>query len=244
MKSSIAGLVGILALAFLTAGHFLGLGWTVAAGMALAVVFGYGWPRYLGIPAKKTLGTVTALTGVAAALVAGRTSEFEGMVWTPLLIAVAFGIVMVVQVIRGTGQKRRLESILGSSAGVAIAGLGSGWVASLRFLEDPAMTLIVAISAAVAIVTGFLRWPERIVAPVTIALGALAGPLAAILLADDRIIPAAVLGVVISAVIAAFHRLRTFVGNPGGIMGLCAAGLAPVLSVGALMYFLQKILFG
>ena len=53
MKSSITGLVGILALAALVAGHYAGLGAVVGVAMALAVVFGLGWPQYLGLPAGK-----------------------------------------------------------------------------------------------------------------------------------------------------------------------------------------------
>lgn len=84
MKSLIAGLIGIIALALLVSGHFLGLGYTVGVGIALSAIFGYGWPHYLGIPAKKTLGTVIALTGAGAALTAGQTSGADFLAWAPL----------------------------------------------------------------------------------------------------------------------------------------------------------------
>lgn len=242
MKSSIAGLVGILALALLAAGHYLGLGWAVGAAMALAAVFGLGWPHYLGIPAKKTLGSVIALTGAASALTAGMSAGTENLSWTPMYIAVGFGAVMVVQLIRGTGQKHRLESTLGAGAGVAIAGFAGGWVASLRFLGEPGMTLIVAISATVALLAGMLRWPDRVLAPLTIVLSGLAGPLAALLFSDVRIVPAMVLGMLVGAVIAAFHRLRTLAGMSPSRFGMVAAALAPVLSLGSLVYFVEKMI--
>ncbi|MHA7268236.1 permease [Arthrobacter sp. HLT1-20] len=242
MKSSTAGLIGIVALALLVAGHYLGLGYAVGVSIALAAVFGYGWPHYLGIPAKKTLGTVIALTGSVAALTAGFTSGVDYLVWTPIFIAIGFGAIMVVQLIRGTGQKHRLESTLGSGAGVLVAGFACGWVASFRFLGEPGMTLIVAISTAVALMVGMLPWPDRVVAPLAIVLAALAGPLAALMFSDVRIVPAVVLGVLVAAIVAAFRRLRTLTGHQKLSIGSVAAALAPVLSMGALVYFVEKML--
>lgn len=215
MKSSTAGLIGIVALALLVGGHYLGLAYTVGVSMALAAIFGYGWPHYLGIPAKKTLGTVIALTGVLAALTAGLAEGRDYLAWSAIYIAVGFGAIMVVQLIRGTGQKHRLESTLGAGAGVAIAGFACGWVASFRFLGEPGMTLIVAISAAVALLAGMLPWPDRVNAPLAIVLAVLAGPLAALPFSDVRIVPAAVLAAVVASVIAAFRRLRTLAGPLG-----------------------------
>ena len=242
MKSSITAVISIAALAAIVAGHFLGLGFSVGVGIAIPVAFGLGWPHYLGIPAKKTLGTIMALTGAGAALTVGLTRDVNFMVWTPLFIAVGFGAIMVVQLIRGTGQTHRLESTLGAGAGVAMAGFASGWVASFRFLGEPGMTLIVAISAAVAVLVGVLPWPDRVAAPLAIALGALAGPLAALLFSDVRIIPAAILGALVAAVIASFHRLRTLAGPSRSFLGGCASALAPILSLGALVYFVEKLL--
>lgn len=299
MKSSIAGLIGIVALALLVAGHYLGLEYTAGVSILLAVIFGYGWPHYLAIPAKKTLGTVIAATGAVAALTAAMAEGKDYLAWTPIYIAVGFGAVMVVQLIRGTGQKRRLESTLGAGAGVAIAGFACGWVASFRFLGEPGMTFIVAISAAVALLAGMLPWPDRLSAPLAIVLAALAGPLTALLVSDVRIVPAAVLAIVVASIIAAFRRLRTLTlpliaspalnvadvvnegsgegalegasdavarasdtavtgaalapevssapssrpaSAPARAISTAAAALAPVLSIGAIVYFVEKIL--
>lgn len=242
MKSSITGLSGLLALAALVAGNYWGLGYLVGAVAVIAVVFGFGWPHYLGIPAKKTLGTVIALTGVASALAAGLSAEVNTFGWSPIFVAVGFGAVMAVQLIRGTGQKHRLESTLGAGAGVALAGFGGGWVASQQFLEDPGMSTFISISAAVALLIGMLPWPDRVNAPLAIVLAGLAGPLAATLVSDVRIVPAAIIGVLIGAVIASFRSLRTLTGPPKSTFGAVSAALAPILSMGALVYFVEKLL--
>lgn len=242
MKSSKAGLVGILALAAIAAGHGVGLGLSTLVAVLLSLVFGLGWPRYLEIPAKKTLGGIIAGVGVCAALTTALTKDSEYLVWSPIYIAVGFGAIMVVQVIRGTGQSHRLESTIGAAAGVAIAGFSAGWIASLRFLGEPGMTLITVVSAAVAIVVGMLPWPDRISAPVAIVLAALAGSLTAMLVSELHVIPALIVGVLVGAVIASFHRLKTLAGPPADTLGGIAAALAPVLSLGSLVYFLDKLL--
>jgi hypothetical protein len=75
-----------------------------------------------------------------------------------------------------------------------------------------------------------------------IVLAALAGPLAALMFSDVRIVPAIVLGALVAAVVAAFRRLRTLTGTQGLSFGSAAAALAPVLSMGALVYFVEKML--
>lgn len=242
MKSYIVGLVGISALALLVAAAHVGLEWSVGAAVALAVLFGVGWPHALAIPARKTLGAVIALTGAASALTAGVSDGADHLAWTPIYIAVGFALVMMVQVIRGTGQLRRLESTLGAGAGVAVAGFAGGWVASLRLLDGPGLTLGVAISAAVALLVGRLSWPDRVVAPLGIGLAALAGPLAAFLLLDGQLVPALVLGVIAGAVMAAARRLRIMAGPPANVLGEVAVVLAPLLVLGTLVYFVEKIL--
>lgn len=242
MKSSISGLSGLIALAGIVAGHYLGLPYIVGVVVVLALAFGFGWPHYLAIPAKKTLGAVIALTGAAAAVTAGLSGDASILGWSPIFVALGFGAVMVVQLIRGTGQKYRLESTLGAGAGVAVAGFAGGWVASLRYLEEPGMTLIVAISAAVAVLIGMLPWPDRVSAPLSVVLAGLAGPLAAIVFSDIRIVPAAVIGVLVGSVIAGFRRLRTLNGAAKSSFGAVSAALAPILSLGALVYFVEKLL--
>lgn len=242
MKSSLAGLVGIIALAAIVAGHGVGLGLSAVVCVLLSIVFGLGWPHYLGIPAKKTLGGIIAGVGVFASVTTAYTTDSDYLVWSPIFIAVGFGAVMVVQLIRGTGQSHRLESTIGAGAGVLIAGLGAGWVASLRFLGEPGMTVITVVAAAAALAVGMLPWPDRICAPVAIVFAALAGTLTALLVSELRLIPALIVGVLVGAVIASFRRLHTLAGAPETKFGVVAAALASVLSLGSLVYFLDKLL--
>ncbi len=242
MKSWTMGIAGVVALVVIIAGSYGTLGVSLSAGIVLSAVLGIGWPHYLGIPAKKTLGCVIALTGVCAALTAAFTPGPGYLRWLPVLLAVGVGAVFVVQLIRGTGQSHRLESTLGASAGVLLAGLGSGWIASHRFTGETAMTLIAGVSALVALLIGMIRWPDRVIAPLAIILAALAGPLAALLVSDLHIFQAAIIGAVIAAVLMSFRRLGIAAGQPRNVQGAIAMGVAPLGALGALVYFIDKLL--
>lgn len=242
MKSWITGLAPIAALAAVIASSYSALGVRVGVGVLLAAAFGLGWPYYLGIPAKKTLGTILALTGAGSAVSAGLAVGPGYLVHVPVFIALGLGAVFVVQLLRGTGQSHRLESTLGAGAGAAMSALGAGWIAAHRFTGDEAMTLITGAAALVALLVGMIRWPDRVVAPLGLVLAALAGPLAALLFSEIRVIPAAVVGVVVAAVVLSFRRLGMLAGTPRSVPGALAMGVAPVVSLGALVYFVDKLL--
>jgi hypothetical protein len=239
------GIAGILALAAIIASSYGPLGASLAVGILLAAAFGVGWPHYLGIPAKKTLATVISLAGTGAAISAAFTPAPGYLAWPPVFLALGVGAVFVVQLIRGTGQSHRLESTLGAGTGVLLAVLGSGWIAVQRsFLSagSDAMMTITGVSAAVALLVGLIRWPDRIVAPLAVVLAALAGPMAALLFSDIHIVPAALVGGVVAAVLVSFRRLASMGGPVRSLQGAAAMGIGPVAALGTLVYFIDKLL--
>jgi len=236
------GLIGIAGLIAIIAGLYASPVALVAVGIVIAMAVGIGWPHFLRIPAKKTLAAVIALPGAGAAVAAGLTPAPGYLDWTPAFVALGMMAVFVVQLVRGTGQAQRLESTLGCCAGVLLSCLGAGWVAGARFNGVREMLLVAAVSAAVALLAGLIRWPDSIIAPLGIVLAGLAGPLAGLVLSDIAVLPAAVFGVVVGAVLASFRRLATLRGAPLNFPAALSMGLAPVSAVGSLAYFIDKLL--
>lgn len=234
-----AGLLGLVAI---VAASYGPSGLSVFVGIVFAALFGYGWPHYLGIPAKKTLGLVIAVCGSLSVLVAKFAPGPDMLSLLPVIMALGVIAVFVIQLIRGTGQSYRLESTFGCVVGVFIASVGSGWIAAHRFTQESAMTWIAGICAVVVLLLSMLPWPDRIITPLGLLLGALAGPLAALLFSDLHILPAAVIGLVIAAVLLSFRRLANISTPLGHVAGAVAMGLAPVLSLGAMVYFIDKLL--
>lgn len=236
------GVVGLAGLAAIIAGVYTSREALVVVAVLIAAAVGIGWPHFLRIPAKKTLAAVIGLSGAGAAAAAAATPAPGFLDWTPAFIAVGMMAVFLVQLIRGTGQAQRLESTLGCCVGVLLSCLGAGWIAGARFNGVREMLLVAAASAAVALLTGLIRWPDSIVAPLGVVLAGLAGPLAGLVISDIAVLPAAIFGVIVGAVLASFRRLVTLRGAPLNFAAALGMGLAPVSAVGSLAYFIDKLL--
>lgn len=242
LGSWVIGVAGVVGLVAIVAGVYVSHEALIGVAAVIAVAVGVGWPHFLRIPAKKTLAAVIALPGVGSALAAGLVPAPGFLDWTPAFIALGMMAVFVVQLIRGTGQAQRLESTLGCCAGVLLSCLGAGWIAGERFNGVREMLIVAAISAAVALLVGLIRWPDRIVAPLGIVMAGLAGPLAGLVFSDIAVLPAAIFGVVVGAVLVSFRRLVTLRGGPLNLLAALSMGLAPVSAVGSLAYFIDKLL--
>ena len=242
MKSWRIGIIGLAGLAAVVAGAYASPVVLLAVAVLTAVGIGIGWPHFLGIPARKTLAVLIGLPGVGSAVAATYLPAPGFLDWTPSFIAVGVMAVFVMQLLRGTGQAQRLESTLGSCAGVLLSCLGAGWIACSRFNGVREMFLVAAVSAAIALLAGLIRWPDRVVAPLGIAGAGLAGPLAGLVFSDIAVIPAAVVGIVVGSVLVSFRRLVVLRDEPLTLAAALGMGLGPVSAVGSLAYFIDKLL--
>jgi hypothetical protein len=242
VKSWRIGIIGLAGLAAVVTGAYSSPVALLAVAVLTAVGVGIGWPHFLGIPAKKTLAVLIGLPGVGSAVAATYVPAPGFLNWTPSFIAVGVMAVFVMQLIRGTGQAQRLESTLGSCAGVLLSCLGAGWIACSRFNGVREMFLVAAVSAAIALLAGLIRWPDRVVAPLGMVGAGLAGPLAGLVFSDIAVIPAAVVGIVVGAVLVSFRRLVVLHGEPLNLAAALGMGLGPVSAVGSLAYFIDKLL--
>jgi hypothetical protein len=236
------GTIGLAGLAVFVGGAYTSPEVLLGVAILVALAVGIGWPHFLGIPAKKTLAAIIGLPGAGAAVAATYVPAPAFLDWTPAFIAAGVMAVFLMQLLRGTGQAQRLESTLGSSAGVLLSCLGAGWIAASRFNGVKEMLLVAGISAAFALLAGLIRWPDRIVAPLGIVLAGLTAPLAGLIFSNIAVIPAAVVGIVVGAVLVSLRRLVILRGDEINIPAALGMGLAPVAAVGSLAYFIDKLL--
>ena len=229
VKSWTIGVIGLAGLAAIVGASYSSPEALLAVGVLTAAGVGIGWPHFLGIPAKKTLAVLIGLPGVGSAVAATYLPAPGFLDWTPSFMAAGVMAVFVMQLIRGTGQAQRLESTLGSCAGVLLSCLGAGWIACSRFNGVREMLLVAAISAAIALLAGLIRWPDRIVAPLGIVGAGLAGPLAGLVFSDIAVLPAAIVGVVVGAVLVSFRRLVILRGESLSFAAALGMGLGPVV---------------
>lgn len=238
------GAIAAAAVSAIVAVAYVSLEASAAVVGVLILVAGIGWPHVLGVPAKKSQSTAMILSALAATVAAYAAPANQLMMWMPPAVALGVGAVFMIQLIRGTGQSHRLESTLGASVGVFMISLGSGWVAAERLAVNAGnsgVMLVTGISVLIALAAAVLPWPDRIVAPIGVALAALAGPLCAILFTDVAGLPAAVIGAVCGAVVVAARRLLISRETPLNVLAALSVGTVPILAIGSLVYFLDKL---
>lgn len=211
---------------------------------ALCVLAAIGWPHVLRIPARKSQSTAIGVSALLAVVLTATVSGPPFLTWFPASVALGVGAIFMIQLIRGTGQSHRLESTFGASSGVIAVSMGSGWVAADRLAvnaADSGVMLVTGVSVLVAVAVCLLPSPDRLVAPAAVVLAALAGPLGALLFTDVPALPAAVVGCACGAVIAGTRRLLVTREASLAVIAAVAAGVTPVLVIGAVVYFLDKL---
>ncbi|MCC3276044.1 hypothetical protein LJ754_02195 [Arthrobacter sp. zg-Y40] len=212
---------------------------------AAAVLTGLCWPHLIGVPARKTQGAVLALVGAGATAAACYAPPAAMLTWLPAAVAVGVGAVFLIQLLRGTGQAHRLESIVGIISGVLVTAMASGWVAADRLAdagEDPALLAVAGAAALAAVAVSLIPLPDRMAAPLGLVAGGLCGALAVLLASGVSWQWAAFSGVVVAAVVMAFRRLVLSRADKSNTAGQLALALAPVLVLGPVVYFLGRLI--
>lgn len=240
-----AALVAALALIAVVGASYVSPAASAAVVVVLILVAAIGWPYVLGVPARKSQSAAIALSALAACAAAYLSPSGEALTWLPVAVALGVGAVFLIQLFRGTGQSLRLESTLGASCGVLVIALGAGWIAAENLSINSGastVTLVTGISVLAAIAAAVLPWSNRVVGPLGVVVAALAGPLAALAFPDVEAGAAAIIGAVCGAVVMAGRRLVMSREEPLNIAALLAVGIAPILAIGSLAYFLQRLL--
>ncbi|WP_323962044.1 hypothetical protein GC088_11485 [Arthrobacter sp. JZ12] len=240
-----AALAAAGALAAIVGASYVSPAAVVVVVAVLVVVAAIGWPHIMGVPARKSQTTAIALSALAASIAAYLSPAGAALTWLPIAVALGVGGIFLIQLIRGTGQSHRLESTLGASSGVLLIALGAGWVGADNLTVNAGQSgvaLVTGISVLVAIAVAALPLPDRLAAPLGVALAALAGPLCALVFTDVQGAAAAVIGAVCGAVVMAGRRMVISRDEPLNTVATLAAGVSPVLGMGALVYFLERLL--
>ncbi|MCQ1952544.1 hypothetical protein [Arthrobacter sp. zg-Y238] len=216
----------------------------VISGLA-AVLTGVCWPHLIGVPARKTQGATLGLVGAGAVAAAYFAPAAAMLTWLPAAVAVGVGAVFLIQLLRGTGQAHRLESIVGIISGVLVTAMGSGWVAADRLAGtdgNPGLLSVTGSAALAAAAVSLIPLPDRMAAPLGLLAGGLTSALVALVVAGVSWQAAAFSGVVIAAVVMAFRRLALSRNDASNAAGRLALGLAPVVTLGSVVYFLGRLL--
>lgn len=213
--------------------------WEAAlAVMALLVVlFAWGWPQLLALPAFA--GTRILLLVVAAA-------SF-GAVWftgdlTALTLVAAVSVIaaFVREFLRRDGRPRLVESLAASATGIVIVVSAAGWVA----VGEGPLPLTVVLTAAVTLATGAAcaalplpPWPHAIL---TIVAATVVGVIGGAVLPELGYVVSGLIGLAAGLLSAALHALLGRYPSAGRPSAAVAAAVLPIAVVGIPAYVLLR----
>ncbi|MEH0108380.1 hypothetical protein V6N00_01425 [Tersicoccus sp. MR15.9] len=243
MRLNIVCAAALLTLLGLVAAAVLGVAAMVVLVAVAAVVTGAGWVRLQGLMAARAHSVVIALAGIVSVVLAVRLPGAY-LTWTGLIVAVGLTAVFLIELVRGTGAERRLESLVASASGVVLTALGAGWVGSMRVATDAHVALIAttAVAAIAAVLMAAVPWPDRVIDPLCVLVATAVAPLVALLVHEPGALAATVLGAVAGLVVATFRRMVLADGGPRTRLGAVAVGVGPVLAAGSAVYGAQLLL--
>ncbi len=215
MAAPTRGVVTGVAVALVAAGVYLGQGAAAAAVAAIAVVYGFGWPRLVSVPSRRGSAIVIVGAGLAATVAGWITGE---VAWLAIVVAAGVIASFVHQMMRRDGRPRLFETVSATVTGVVVVASGVGWLTAII----PASGAVVASAAAVA--AG--------------AVGALVGSV----LPTVGIVPGLLLGVAGGGVMALSHLMFNQFPASGYRRAALAAALMPVATLGGPVHLLAGLL--
>ena len=228
----LAGLVALAATA--------GVNVLAAALVVIVVVVASGWPGLLALPTQRGSTTIISLCGAVAVAVVALTRGEPLARWLPVVLALSVIVAFWHQLLRRDMRPRLVESVTGVIAGVVVVELAAGWVAALRSPAGLDAVLVGAAAVAAAAAATALPWPQRLTGPMALVAGAAFAALAGTflpLLATD----AALVGVAVAVVVAAFDRLLTHLPTATSRQAGTAIGAASVASAGIVVYLVSRV---
>lgn len=236
---------GTLALALLIGAGYLpsDTGWPVlAAVLLLLAALGVGWPRLLKVPSPNPVGLVIFLVSALGAVLAFMARPMPGLPWLAPVVGIGAIVMFLTQLFRGTDAQGRLESVASGVAGLVVAAMGAGWVALGTVPDGRDLAVIGGLAVLAAAIPGVLRLPDRIVFPLGFVLAVLVGGAGSILGPGVDLVPGLALGAACGLVIVGSRAMLVTSGGPRGSAQMLAAGLAPLMVCGAVIWFARLLM--
>ncbi len=240
----LTAVTGVACAALVLAAGTMGPAVVAIAVVVVAVAMSPGWTELLHLPTPRGSTAVIASCGAVAAAVVALTETEPYLRWLPGVLAVCLLVEFWHQLLRRDMRPRLVESVTGVVAAVVVVVLGAGWVAVLRVPGGWALLVLGTVTLATASAATALPWPQRLLAPFTVAAGAVAGVAVAAVVPGLAAVPAALLGAAVALLTSATDRLLESLPSAHAVTAAVARGAAPVAAAGTVVYLLGRVLLG
>jgi hypothetical protein len=234
----------VLAALFALAGYAGGTVLLGAAALTVLVV-ALGWASLLQLPGRRGTSLVVLLTGWAALAVAWlNQNATRPLAAFAAVMAFAVLAAFAHELLRRDGRPRLVESVTGTLSGQVATVLAAGWVLLPGTAAGTSAVVVTAVTVGAARLVTAFPLPQRTAGWACLAGGAVAGSVAAVVLASGNIQACVVAAVAVAAVVAGQDRLLATQAPKRSSLGLLAAAAAPVSSVGMVAYTVIRLLVG
>jgi hypothetical protein len=245
--TALAALASVVLAALMALAGYAGSSVLLAAGALVVLVVAIGWPVLLQLPDVRGTSLVVVLTGWAAVFVAWwGAGEIRPLATFAIVVAFAVLAAFTHELLRRDGRPQLVESVTGTLSGQVVAVLAAGWVLLPEAAPGVSGVVVAAVAVGAARVVGGLPLPGKVAGWVSLVVGAGAGSVAAVVLAEDSLQACVAAAIVASAVVAGLDRLLATQAaeNAHRSVGLLASAAAPVSSVGMVAYTVIRLLAG
>ncbi|WP_460708513.1 hypothetical protein [Myceligenerans halotolerans] len=207
----------------------------------LVILVALGWPSMLRLPAPGGSRLVVLLSGLGAAAATWYTPSEPVLRHLPMIIAIAFVLAFLAEMMRRDGRRRLTESVTGTVSGIVVVVCAAGWVAAARTEAGAMLVATAAFALAIAAASAALPlkgWRALVVA--VVAAVVTGGGVATLLPAMDTVSGAwtgAVAGIVVGGLHLLLERLPALTGKLAGL----SAATVPVTVTGMFVFVVGRL---
>ena len=243
MTSVLVALASTLLAALVVAAAYLGTTTMVAGAIAVAqLLLALGWASLLELPDPRGTTATIGVSGAAATVVgvvfAQRSQPLAAFA---VLIAGSVLLAFVHELARRDGRPGLVESVTGTLSGQVIAVLGAGWV----LLPSTGLGRGGVYVAAAAVIAGSLGLvvpvDQNLRGWVGFAAGTAAAGVTTLVSVPASLAEGVVLGVAVSGVVAGMGLLLRAQRAARTVLGVLAAGAAPVCAIGTVAFAVARL---
>lgn len=226
------------------AAGFFGFGWLAMAVFAVIVLLAAGWPLLTWTPHWANGAAVILVGGALTVLgvLVGESDPFLRHAVVALGVAVAGALAL--EVIRPSPEGHVVTSVAGTVSGVTVAASGAAWIAAARTPGAQYLVICAAVAMVVAAFASVITASMVINVGIALAAGAGVGIGGSFVFDTIEWYGGAFIGLLGACAVMLVHELvRREVENTNTLAGI-AAGVAPVMVAGSLVYIGGRILIG
>jgi hypothetical protein len=232
-----AALAGLVALAAYSGSTVLAL----AIGLVVLAT-ALGWSALFDLPSALGSGILVGAAGWVGVLLALAVQhKARPLAWFAALVAACVLAAFVREIVRRPPREALVESLTGTLAGEVVVVFGASWLLVPRTGVGGVGVLLAAVAVGAARLATALPLSGSLTGWISLGAGTAAAMLAAVIVSPSHLGAGALIGVAVSAVVAALDRLLAHAQATRGTAALVASSAAPVAAAGVVAYAVARL---